>query len=119
MSMPLEDHLGDVVRKARKSMQAELGAVARAAGCPEADWTALESAGKTDRPITWAAVAPLLGLQAEKLRQLAEGWTPQPVDLSTWRELRVVSTTRGGNTVNCYLAWDEVSREAALFDTGW
>jgi len=21
--------------------------------------------------------------------------------------------------VNCYLVWDEVSREAALFDTGW
>ncbi len=22
-------------------------------------------------------------------------------------------------TVNSYLAWDEVSREAAVFDTGW
>jgi glyoxylase-like metal-dependent hydrolase (beta-lactamase superfamily II) len=36
-----------------------------------------------------------------------------------WRELRIISTTRGGNTVNCYLLWDEVTREAALFDTGW
>src|SRR5262249_16480878 len=24
-----------------------------------------------------------------------------------------------GTTVNCYLIWDEVTREAALFDTGW
>jgi hypothetical protein len=31
----------------------------------------------------------------------------------------MISTTRGGNAVNCYLVWDEVSREAALFDTGW
>jgi len=39
--------------------------------------------------------------------------------LSQWQELRVITTTAQGNTVNCYLIWDEVSREAALFDTGW
>jgi glyoxylase-like metal-dependent hydrolase (beta-lactamase superfamily II) len=33
--------------------------------------------------------------------------------------LRQISTTSGGNTVNCFLVWDEVTREAALFDTGW
>jgi len=36
-----------------------------------------------------------------------------------WRELRQISTTEGGNTVHCYLIWDEVTRDAALFDTGW
>jgi len=31
-----------------------------------------------------------------------------------------VSTTAGtGFKVNCYLIWDEVTREAALFDTGF
>jgi hydroxyacylglutathione hydrolase len=33
-------------------------------------------------------------------------------DLSRWRELR-----RIGATETCYLVWDEISREAALFDT--
>jgi hydroxyacylglutathione hydrolase len=32
-------------------------------------------------------------------------------DLSRWRELR-----RTGRTENCYLVWDEITREAALFD---
>jgi hydroxyacylglutathione hydrolase len=38
--------------------------------------------------------------------------------LSQWRELRVFTTADDGLTVNCYLVWDEVTREAALFDTG-
>jgi hypothetical protein len=33
-------------------------------------------------------------------------------DLSHWRELRSISAG-----VNCYLVWDEISREGALFDT--
>jgi glyoxylase-like metal-dependent hydrolase (beta-lactamase superfamily II) len=33
--------------------------------------------------------------------------------------LRRITTTANDLTVHCYLAWDEVSREAALFDTGW
>jgi len=33
-------------------------------------------------------------------------------DLSRWRELR-----RIGTTANCYLIWDEITREAALFDS--
>jgi len=39
--------------------------------------------------------------------------------LSAWRGLRVFTTEGDGMTVNCYLAWDEVTREAALFDTGF
>jgi len=36
--------------------------------------------------------------------------------LSAWRELRVFTTAGEGLTVNCYLVWDEVTRDAALFD---
>jgi glyoxylase-like metal-dependent hydrolase (beta-lactamase superfamily II) len=43
---------------------------------------------------------------------------PAKVDLSTWRELRQITTTKA-YAVNAYLVWDEVTREAALFDTGW
>jgi glyoxylase-like metal-dependent hydrolase (beta-lactamase superfamily II) len=60
-----------------------------------------------------------VGLAPAKLEQVATGWLPAPKDLGLWRELRKIETTAGGMAVNCYLIWDEVSREAALFDTGW
>ena len=50
---------------------------------------------------------------------IAKGWQPSARDLGVWRELRCITTDTGGMAVNCYLVWDEVSREAALFDTGW
>jgi len=58
-------------------------------------------------------------LNASKLEFIANGWRPAEKDLSVWRELRRIVTLDGGMEVNCYLVWDEVSREAALFDTGW
>ena len=58
-------------------------------------------------------------MHGAKLERLAAGWLPSPKDLSAWRELRVFNTDSGGMAVNAYLVWDEVSREAALFDTGW
>jgi glyoxylase-like metal-dependent hydrolase (beta-lactamase superfamily II) len=69
--------------------------------------------------VHYTALAEQLRLDAAKLQGIASGWLPAEKALSTWRELRPISTTRGGNAVNCYLAWDEVTREAALFDTGW
>jgi len=58
-------------------------------------------------------------LHGAKLERIANGWLPAPVDLSRWREIRPITTTQEDITVNCYLVWDEVTREAALFDTGW
>jgi hydroxyacylglutathione hydrolase len=55
----------------------------------------------------------------DKLQGIAQGWLPSPKDLGTWRELRCLNTTDGSMAVNCFIVWDEVSREAALFDTGW
>jgi hydroxyacylglutathione hydrolase len=44
---------------------------------------------------------------------------PSDKDVGAWRELRCLTTSDGDMAVNCYVAWDEVSRDAALFDTGW
>jgi glyoxylase-like metal-dependent hydrolase (beta-lactamase superfamily II) len=79
----------------------------------------LESSGQPGRSLNYSALAQVLRLNGPKLESIARGWVPSPKDVSTWRELRVISTEQGGNVVNCYLVWDEVSREAALFDTGW
>ncbi len=115
----LEDHLGDILRKARKASHLSVADAAQAAGLSEADFSALEASGQYSQRPNFAALAPLLGLHAGKLEAIADGWLPAPVDLSAWRELRPITTTREGNMVHCYLVWDEVTREAALFDTGW
>jgi glyoxylase-like metal-dependent hydrolase (beta-lactamase superfamily II) len=114
----LEDHLGDIVRKARAMSGVAAGAAATAAGISETELAALEETGKIAGKINFAALAKLAGLHPQKLEAIANGWLPSPKDLSAWRELRVFTSAGEGLTVNCFLAWDEVTRDAALFDTG-
>ena len=117
--MNLEDHLGDIVGKARAMSKVPASAAANAAGLSEAELAAFEESGQAARRPNYPALAAAVGLNAAKLEGIAGGWTPAPPDLGLWRELRPITTTEGGMSVNCYLVWDEVSREAALFDTGW
>ncbi len=116
--MNLEDHVGDIIRKARVMSGISTAAATGAAGISEADLSALEETGRTAARPNYAALASLLGLNPAKLESIANGWLPARKDLSLWRELRVFTTAGEGMTVNCYLVWDEVTRDAALFDTG-
>jgi glyoxylase-like metal-dependent hydrolase (beta-lactamase superfamily II) len=117
--MNLEDHLGDIVRKARGMFGVSAAAAATAAGLTEAELAELEESGQAPTKANLHALAQLVGLQPGKLEGIAKGWLPGEKDLGAWRELRCLTTTAGGMAVNCFLVWDEVSREAALFDTGW
>jgi hydroxyacylglutathione hydrolase len=117
-SVNLEDHLGDIIRKARAMSGVSASAAAGAAGIAEAELSALEDSGEVAVKINYAALANLAGLAPQKLEAIATGWQPSAKDLSAWREIRVFTTAGEGLTVNCYLIWDEVQREAALFDTG-
>jgi len=117
--MNLEDHLGDIIRKARAMSDVSAAAAAKAAGLTEADLAELEDSGQMKKKVDFAALAPAIGLNAGKLEAIANGWLPSEKDLGTWLEFRPFSSSARGITVNCYLIWDEVSREAALFDTGW
>jgi hydroxyacylglutathione hydrolase len=119
MPMNLEDHLGDIIRKARSMSGATPDAAAKAAGLTAAELDALEKSGAFSKRPNFAALAPVLGLNAVKLERIADGWLPAEKDLSIWRELRVFTTTDEDMAVNAFLVWDEVSREAAIFDTGW
>jgi glyoxylase-like metal-dependent hydrolase (beta-lactamase superfamily II) len=117
--MQLEDHLGDIIRKARAMSGVAAGPAAQAAGLDEAALTKLEETGDpAGRSIHFEALARLIGLDPGKLAGIAAGWLPAVTDLSPWHELRAFASTGEGLTVNCFLAWDEVTREAALFDTG-
>jgi glyoxylase-like metal-dependent hydrolase (beta-lactamase superfamily II) len=114
----LEDHPGDIVRKARAMSNVSASAAAGAAGISETELSALEETGRLAKKINSSALGNLVGLNPQKLEAIANGWLPAQTDLSQWREIRVFTTAGEGLTVNCYLVWDEVQRDAALFDTG-
>lgn len=116
--MTLEDNLGDIISKARFITQVEAPAAAKAAGLSDAEYATLEESGKSAKPVNFAALAPLLNLNAAKLQKIANGWVPAETDLSLWREFRCITTSNEKLSVHAYVAWDEVTREAAVFDTG-
>jgi glyoxylase-like metal-dependent hydrolase (beta-lactamase superfamily II) len=115
----LEDHLGDIIRKGRGMSGVSASTAANAAGISEAELSALEDSGRAAKKINFASLAPLIGLNAAKLEGIANGWLPVEKDLSAWHELRVFVTPGNNMTVNAYLVWDEVTLDAALFDTGF
>ncbi|MEO6035400.1 MAG: MBL fold metallo-hydrolase, partial [Verrucomicrobiota bacterium] len=117
-AMNLEDHLGDIIGKARSMANVSPAAAAKAAGLSEAELTHLETSGSVRKQLHLPALAQLIGLNAARLEKIAQGWQPAEVNLAGWVELRKITTTQA-YPVNCYLVWDEISREAALFDTGW
>jgi glyoxylase-like metal-dependent hydrolase (beta-lactamase superfamily II) len=118
-AVTLEDHLGDIIRKARAMSGVSASAAANAAGISEAELSALEETGQTDKQPNLAALAKLVGLNSSKLEGIANGWLPAEKDLSAWHELRVFTTPGNNMTVNAYLVWDEATRDTALFDTGF
>ena len=117
--MQLEDHLGDILRKAREASGTASALAAKTAGLSETAYASLEETGHPGGQLNLPALAGVLGLSAPKLERIAKGWLPAVPDLSLWREFRQITTKSNGLEVHCYLAWDEVTREAALFDTGW
>jgi len=117
--MNLEDNLGDVISKARAAAGVSEEAGAGAAGLSAGEYGSLEETGRYAKRPDFATLAAKLGLHAGKLEGLAGGWLPQKRDLGLWRELRQVTTAGPNFKVNCYLIWDEATREAALFDTGF
>jgi hydroxyacylglutathione hydrolase len=115
----LEDHLGDIIRKGRQASGVAPLAAAQAAGLTEADFKALEETGRISATVHYQALGKAIGVEVAKLERIAKGWLPAQRDLAQWREARQITTSANDITVHCYLVWDEVSREAALFDTGW
>ena len=93
-------------------------AAAQAADLTEVELAALMDSGNIGKRPNFVALAGLIGLNAVKLESIAKGWKPTEKDLSAWRELRSFTSSGEGLTVNCYLVWDSVTRDAALFDTG-
>jgi len=107
------------VRKARAAGKFSAADAAEAAGLSETELGDFEREGRAPRDLNWPALGRLLGMNAQKLQDIANGWTPAEPDLNRWQGLIRIVTTGEGMDVNAYLVWDEATRLAALFDTGF
>lgn len=117
--MNLEDSIGDILRKSRVSTQTSEEAAAAAGGVALAAYQELERSGKAPAGLNWEFLGQKLTLGGLRLKAQLEGWRPAMPNLGDWREFRMITTAGDDMTVNAYLVWDEVTREAALFDTGF
>ncbi len=117
--MNLEDSIGDILRKSRISTQTSEETAATTAGLSLAAYQEFERSGIAPAGTRWNELGARLTINGARLKSQHEGWRPATPDLSVWRELRVITTAGDDMTVNAYLVWDEVTREAALFDTGF
>ncbi|MSU22055.1 MAG: hypothetical protein EXS30_11755, partial [Pedosphaera sp.] len=74
--MTLEDHLGDIIRKARQAANVSSDAAAKAAALSGSDYSALEDSGQSSPRPDLLALADLIGLEGRKLVGIAQGWLP-------------------------------------------
>jgi hydroxyacylglutathione hydrolase len=116
--MQLEDHAGDILRKARSMNHLSVADLAAAVGISEETFADFEAAGLSKAALNFQKLANIAGLNPQKFESIAKGWLPAEKNLALWRELRVFTTRDDEMSVNCFLIWDTATRDAALFDTG-
>ncbi len=114
--MPLEDELGDIIKKARTGQQRSVADVARAGALPEAAVSGLERGQPPRSREQVQAVARALGLRAEQLAQVAEGWVPEALPSSIGHVETILGSV-GGYEVKGYIVHDR--GEAVIVDTAY
>ena len=115
MNIPLEDTFADIIGKAQRGLAISDTELAEKARVSSQKIRELRE-GEFDE-LELLRVAPVLGLAARALVDLAKGdWQPQKID--ELAGLAQFSTRYDDMRVNAYLVWDPVTREAAAFDTG-
>ena len=113
-NIPLEDSYTDIIGKAMRGLRLDDSGLAAQAGVSVPELQTLK--GGEFSSATAGKIAPLLGLNSEALAALAEKrYAPADVSLDG---LELFNTPFEDMTVNAYLVWDPVSKEAAVFDTG-
>ena len=113
--IPLEDNVGDIIGKAQRGWGISDSELAKKAGVGLQTIQKLREGDFDEAALL--RVAPVLGLAAGPLCELAKGeWRPERIDE---RDGFAQFNTRFHDmTVNAYLVWDPESRVAAVFDTG-
>jgi hydroxyacylglutathione hydrolase len=113
--IPLEDTFADVIGKAQRGLRLSDTELAEKARVSSQKIRQLRDGDFDELAI--ARVAPVLGLAARQLCDLAQGqWQPKPFDRVDG--LEQFTTTYHDMTVNAYLVWDPQAQLAVAFDTG-
>jgi hydroxyacylglutathione hydrolase len=113
--IPLEDNVGDIIGKAQRGLRISDTELAEKARVSSQKIRELRE-GHFDE-LALLRVAPVLGLAARALCELAKGeWHPKKVDAQ--EGFAQFNTHYHDMAVNAYLVWDPASRVAAAFDTG-
>jgi hydroxyacylglutathione hydrolase len=115
MSIPLEDNFADIIGKAQRGLRLSDSELAEKARVNSQTLRKLRE-GEFDE-LALLRVAPVLGLSARALCELANGvWKPDK--LENFDGLAQFNTSYGGMLVNSYLVWNPDTKHAAAFDTG-
>lgn len=115
MAIPLEDNVSDIIGKAQRGLGISDSQLAERSGVSSEKIRKLRDGDFDEDAIK--LVAPVLKLDAAALRKLAAGkWNPEAI--GEVPGLAQFNTTYGDMTVNAYLVWDPVGRNAIAFDTG-
>ena len=113
--IPLEDNFADIIGKAQRGLRLSDSELAEKARVNSQTLRKLRE-GEFDE-LALLRVAPVLGLSARTLCELATGvWKPDK--LENVDGLAQFSTSYGGMLVNSYLVWNPDTKHAAAFDTG-
>lgn len=117
MQNNLEDNLQDIITKACTIKDVDLEKVAEESGLNYDELSSLLVEGNLKSEANYKAIGRILGLSPAKLKNIAEGWHPEPINLDYWNAKQFLTINLF--PVNCYLLWDDKSHEAAMFDTGF
>lgn len=114
--MPLEDELCDILKKSRLGQGLSVGEVARRAGLPSGNLTALERGDRPRDRSEVRALANALGLRDDPLARIAiDQWEPVPRRLPAWVE--TIHGSINGYGVQGYVVHDD--GEALFVDTAY
>ena len=113
--IPLEDNVSDIIGKAQRGLRISDSELAEKARVSSQKIRQLRE-GEFDE-LALLRVAPVLGLAARALCELAKGeWHPKKMD--DLEGLAQFNTHYHGMAVNAYLVWEPATRAAAAVDTG-
>jgi glyoxylase-like metal-dependent hydrolase (beta-lactamase superfamily II) len=115
MPIPLEDNFADIIGKAQRGLGLSDSLLASRAGLSTQAVQRLRG-GDFDAAAA-RLIAPALGLNGRALEEIGRN-AYAPAEIGSFDGLAQFNTPFGDMTVNAYLAWDPVTREAAAFDTG-
>lgn len=119
MSVPIVDEYQDVLQKAAVGLRLSHSALALSSGMNLKEVHALFDGNFSE--IDARKLAPILGLDADKLVALArQAWLPCEVFLSGLYQCNMPFPDAGypGASVNSYLVYNTITKEAIAFDTG-